>query len=66
MRLEKLLDQLEDACDSQALAVADCLRTIAENGDEQADPKFLADCAREISAWALYAANKLAPNKKGK
>jgi len=66
MRLEKLLEQLENAGDSQALAVADCLRTIAENGDEQAEPEYLADCAREIAAWATYAANKLDPNKKGK
>lgn len=64
MRLEKLLEQIENACDSQALAVADCLRTIAENGDEQAEPEYLAGCAREIAGWAMYAANKLAPKRK--
>lgn len=65
MRLEKLLEEMENACDSQALAVADCLRTIAENGDEQSEPEYLAGCAREIADWALYAAKKLDPKKKG-
>lgn len=37
---------------SECAAVGDCLQTIAENGDEQAEPSYLAMCAGEIAMHA--------------
>lgn len=58
-KLEALLLQLEESGDSQKLAVADCLRTIASNGDEQATDKFIACCANELGQAAMELRNQL-------
>lgn len=43
-----ILHQLSNAGDSQSRAVADCLNTIAENGDDSAADSSLIVCAEEI------------------
>ncbi len=42
------LESLISSCSSEALAVGDCLKTIAENGGEQAQVSYLVDCAENI------------------
>lgn len=53
-RIENILDTMESSGDSQSLAVADCLRIIADNGDEQAKTSYLIGCAKEIVSAAQY------------
>lgn len=43
-----ILNQLFHAGDSQSRAVADCLNTIADNGDDSATDPYLISCAEEI------------------
>lgn len=49
----QVLDDLIRCGSSEGLAVGDCLKTIAENGDEQAETDYLVGCAAEIAGWAL-------------
>lgn len=58
-KLEALLRQMEQSGDSQKLAVADCLRTIASNGDGQDTDAFIACCADEIGRAAMELRNQL-------
>jgi hypothetical protein len=53
-KCEDILDEMTDSGDSQALAVADCLRTIAENDEDQAKDTYLIECAKEIKGWADF------------
>ena len=53
-RIENILDIMENSGDSQSLAVAECLRNIADNGDEQAKSSYLVGCAKEIIKSAQY------------
>ena len=62
-KLERILDSLEDSCSSEALAVADCLKTIAENGDEQAEDSYLVGCAGEIRDAAQSVIDQMRPKK---
>lgn len=59
--IEEVLTMLEESSSSEALAVADCLRTIAEGDEEgdEIDAAFLADCADAIKEWAKRAAKAL-------
>jgi len=50
----EVLRDLASCGSSEALAVADCLQTIAENGDEQAETSYLVGCAEEIVCYALH------------
>lgn len=49
----QVLEDLMSCGSSEALAVGECLKTIAENGDEQAETSYLVGCAEEIAGWAL-------------
>ncbi len=49
--VEKLLTEMENSSQSEALGVADCLRTIAANGGEQATDEHLLTCAEEMIGW---------------
>ncbi len=62
-KADNILTHLEESGDSQAAAVGECLRTIAENGEGQDRDKYLADCADEIASWATQAAKNLRSKK---
>lgn len=47
-KLQAILEELEDSGTSESLAVADCLLSIAENGEESDEDEFLLGCAEEI------------------
>jgi hypothetical protein len=47
------LKSLDSCGSSEAAAVAECLGTIAENDEEQAQDEYLAGCAAEIAGYAL-------------
>lgn len=47
------LKSLDSCGSSEAAAVCDCLTTIAENDEEQAQDDYLAGCAEEIVGYAL-------------
>lgn len=47
-KVAEVIQELGDAGDSQAWAVADCLNTIAENGGIQSTDGHLIVCAEEI------------------
>ena len=51
-KVAEVIQELGDAGDSQALAVAECLNTIAENGGDQSTDEYLIGCAQEIIAAA--------------
>lgn len=52
--VERLLTEMEQSGQSEALGVADCLRTIAANGGEQATDEHLLVCAEEMMGWLEY------------
>jgi len=55
-KIEKVLAMLDESGQSEAVAVADCLRAIAECDDEgEIDAAYLAVCAEEIEKWARRA-----------
>lgn len=47
-----VIRELADSGQSEAYAVAECLNTIAENGEESATDAHLAACADELIAAA--------------
>lgn len=47
-----VIRELADSGQSEAYAVAECLNTIAENGEESATDDHLAACADELIAAA--------------
>ena len=51
-KIENALDMLEVSCDSAAIAVADHLRTVAENGAEYATPAAMREQAESLRDWA--------------
>ena len=63
-KLQRLLNAMMISCDSQQLAVAECLTTIAENGDEQAEDAYLVDCAEEIRDAAQDVIDEMRPTPK--
>ena len=63
-KLEAIIQSLEDSCSSESLAVADCLKTIAENGDEQAEDDYLVCCAMEIRDAAQSVIDQMRPKKR--
>lgn len=58
-KAEHTLRGLADSGSSEAATVADCLNTIADNGDEQAEDEYLAGCAEQIAGHALAVAYEL-------
>lgn len=65
-KCERLLEEMMESGDSQALAVADCLQTIASNGDEQGEDAYLVGCAEQIKEWADYFILQMSKKKKGR
>jgi hypothetical protein len=59
-----ILDQLFNVGDSQSLAVAECLNTIAENGEDSASDGYLVVCAQEIRDAATTVMKALDPTGK--
>ena len=59
-----ILRDMVTACSSEASAVAECLNTIAENGEEQASDTFLIGCAEEIRDWAQEFITRMQANAK--
>jgi len=59
-----ILDQLFNAGDSQSLAVAECLNTIAENGADSASDAYLVVYAQEIRDAATTVMKALGPTSK--
>ena len=53
-QIDAILEEMEESGDSQQLGVADCLRTIAGNGDEYGTARSLIACAEEIIDAAKY------------
>lgn len=64
-KAEAELKSLADLGSSEAAAVADCLNTIAENGDYQAEDKYLVGCAGEIRDYAQRFIKEVRPGKFG-
>ena len=58
-----MIEQMLNSGDSQQVAVAEALDTIACNGDGQETDEFLAGCAQEIAAEAAYASKHLKPRE---
>lgn len=57
-KMETVLKALENSCTTEATAVAECLRGIATNQNDDDDipydsDAFLLACAEEIREWAL-------------
>lgn len=52
--VQRLLREMEDSGQSEALGVADCLSTIAANGGEQATDDHLLGCAEAMREWLEY------------
>jgi hypothetical protein len=63
-KFTELLEEMMESCDTQQLAVAECLQTVAENGDDQEEDDFLIGCAEEIRDAAQYVIDTM--SKKGK
>lgn len=63
--LEAALRVLEASGDSQQVGLADILRTIAENGDEQAEPEYLVGCAIEVMKAAAWFVSQLQKSDDG-
>lgn len=51
-RAQEIINELFDSGSSESHAVADCLNTIAENGNDQATDKHLVCCSEQIIAAA--------------
>jgi hypothetical protein len=64
LNAKAILDQLFNADDSQSLAVAECLNTIAENGEDRASDAYLVVCAQEIRDAATTVMKALGPTSK--
>jgi len=47
-KLQDILEGMEESGSSEQLGVADCLKTIAENGGEQATDRHILCCAGEM------------------
>lgn len=62
-RAKAIIEQLIESGDSQALAVGECLQTIAENGYEQSSNQFLIGCAQEIIAASQRFIDALRPRR---
>lgn len=62
---QQVLTTLLESGDSQAVGVADCLNTIAENGPDSASDHSLTACAKEIKDWADWVINELHPTQTG-
>jgi len=62
-KASEVLTQLAESGQSESIDVADCLNTIAENGEEQAADEYLVGCAEEMieAAQAVITALKGAP-----
>jgi hypothetical protein len=56
-----ILQQLFTSGDSQSLAVADCLNSIADNGEDSASDAYLVACAKEIRDAANAVITALTP-----
>lgn len=69
-KAKTILDQLFNSGDSQSLAVAECLSSIADNGADSASDAWLVVCAQEIRdaassvIKALRHANRHHPKRK--
>jgi len=62
-KFKRLLEQMQESCDSQQLAVSDCLLTIAENGEGSEEDEFLIGCAEEIRDAAQYVIDTMTKKK---
>lgn len=63
-KMQEILEELDSSGSSEAIAVADCLNTIAENGDDQATDEHMLCCAEEIRDYAQRVIDNLGPTKK--
>lgn len=62
-KIEKALEDLESAYESSALALADHLRTVADNGPEYATTKAVAEQADSVKGWADWVLKALSRKK---
>jgi len=58
---KQVLTDMASNGSSEAAAVADCLNTIASNGEEQATDRYLVGCAEEIRDYAIRFINLMRP-----
>jgi hypothetical protein len=63
-KMKKILKTLNESSQSEAIAIADCLSTIAENDQDDEEVRmgsdeFLLGCAEELRDWASYVVKEL-------
>jgi hypothetical protein len=62
-KARQALEDLANSGQSEAAGVADCLNTIAENGDGQEEDNHLLNCADEIIAAARAFVARVKPKR---